>query len=92
MAETFRRTLLGGGAKSSEGYAVRFNSRTSVEYRDATGVVLIGAEPTLEGLTLYPDQMSVRSGAPPLEEPVFRNEIMSRVRRVASFVGLPIES
>ena len=91
MVERFRRTLLGGGAKSSEGYQVRFNSRSSIEYRDATGRVLIGAEGlTGGGLALYPEQMILKSGRPPLDILDFRERVISRIRLAAEFLGIPL--
>lgn len=91
MAETFKRNWFGGGATSSEGYKVFFNSHSSVEYRDASGILIVGAEGTAGGMALFPDQMSVRSGRPPLDDVAFREEVIRRIGRVARFVGFPVE-
>ncbi len=92
MTERFKRTLFGGGAKSTDGYQVRFNNRSSIEYRDASGVVLVGAEGlATRGFAFYPEQMSVGSGAPPIDDPGFRALVIARVRKVSDFLGTPLE-
>jgi hypothetical protein len=61
--ERFTRTLLGGGAKSAEGYRVYFNSKSSVEYVDRNLKIFVPAEGLSEGrrMAIYPEEMRIGS-------------------------------
>jgi hypothetical protein len=93
MAERFKKTWLGGGAKSTDGYVVLFNSRSSIEYRDREGKVIVSAE----GLTIphtiaiYPDDMRLSSlGGKQVEDEARRLRILERVHKAAAFRGLKL--
>ena len=91
MAERFRRTLFGGGARSSDGYVVLFNSRSSIEYRDAVGKVIVSAEglATPRTLALHAECMWCDSQEGALmDDEARRIQIIERLRKAASFCGL----
>ena len=61
--ERFTKTLFGGGAQSTLGYRVFFNSRTSIEYVDGATKLFVGVELLTPRMTmaLYPEYMTVGS-------------------------------
>jgi len=63
--------------------------RASVEYKDTSGVVIVGAEWLITGeIALYPEQMSAASGAPPIQDAAFRALVIARIRVIANFLGI----
>ena len=88
--ERFTRTLFGGGARSSLGYAVFFNSNTLVEYVDGAMKIFVSAEGIAPRMTLalYPENMTVGSpGGPELLDRELRQRVLSRVRGAGQFLG-----
>lgn len=94
MAEHFRRTFFGGGAKSNEGYVVRFNSRSSIEFQDDTGKVFVSAEGLVgsKSMAIYPQDMKVgsRNGSR-LDDDSRRTWVLTRVEHAAAYLGWVLE-
>jgi hypothetical protein len=88
--ERFRKTLFGGGAVSTGGYRVFFNSRSRVEYIDGSTRIYVSAE-GLAGkkvMAIYPDDMRVGSiDGKLISDAIFRERIFQRVRRAGTFLG-----
>jgi len=92
--ERFRTTLFGGGARSSAGYKVFFNSRSYVEYVDGRTRVFVSAEGLAPPMTiaLYPEEMRVGSiTGPSLTDEALRQLIIERVRRAGRYLGWTYE-
>ena len=91
--ERLRRTLFGGGAKSSCGYRVYFNSRTSIEYVDRTNKIFVSAEALASRMSvaIYPDHMTIGTpNGPRLADDARRSLVVQRVHRAARFLGWDI--
>ncbi len=86
--------MLGGGARSNEGYVVLFNHRTWIEFRDALGKVFIGAEMLVPPQTAALDPKETRVGTtqgPLLQDERRRRYVLERVRRAAAFLRWSLE-
>ncbi|MDR3510186.1 MAG: hypothetical protein P4L73_00995 [Caulobacteraceae bacterium] len=90
FTERFSRTLFGGGARSTLGYAVFFNSDTSVQYVDGATKIFASAEGLAPRMTmaLYPERMTVGSSdGPMLGDEGLRQMVLERVRGAGRFLG-----
>jgi hypothetical protein len=93
--ETFKKTIFGGGAISSDGYRVYFNSPTHIEYVGDDGTkVFVGAEGLAQkqAMAIYPNEM--RIGSPNgslITDSALRDRVLERVRRVGAFLGWTLE-
>jgi hypothetical protein len=93
-SERFRKTLFGGGARSTLAYSVFFNSQTSVQYVDKAMKIFVGAEGLAPRMTmaLYPEYMTVGSpNGPMLADEALRQTVLERVRRAGQFLGWTLE-
>jgi hypothetical protein len=94
VSETFRRTLLGGGARSSLGYKVFFNHQNWVAYVDGSLKAFVFVEVLVGSKSLALDPVGIHVGStkgPRLEDDSVRERIIDRVRRAGAFLGWTIE-
>jgi hypothetical protein len=92
--ETFRKTIFGGGAASSDGYKVFFNSKTSIEYVEAETRIFLGAELLVEKKTMaiFPEEVHLETPDGNLaNDGALRERVLQRIKRAAAFLGWTLE-
>ena len=90
----FRRKWFSGTIVSNEGFSVRFNARTSVQYMDGDGTAFASCERvSARSYVLYANQ-PMRAGAPSgptIKDETRRKMITERIVAAGQFDGLSIE-